>query len=233
MADNKHGREGNSADRWRLILLLDACEAANLCPIPLMRMHALAFLANVLAPVWSTQSYDGKILKRRGGPFYPELQAQLDRLVGLGFVLISNVSHTEENGQWTLAGSFGLNEELTRPVLALAEKFAEERLTREFFRRLAYATSRLTKPLESVIEFDATWSDNRTGEGDVVDFAEWRRANYSAFTANFFERLTDTGSQKTAGDRLQMYMFLLDRKGADSLKIGGENGAPRAIARSN
>jgi hypothetical protein len=231
MADSTSLGPGEYADRWRLILLLDACEAANLCPIPLARIHALAFLSNVLAPVWSTRSYDGKILKRRGGPFYPELQAQLDRLVGLGFVTISNLSHTEENGQWTLAGSFALNEDLTRPVLSLADVFTDEQITREFFRRLTYATSRLTRSLESVVEFDATWSDNRTGEGDVVDFAEWRRANYSAFTANFFEKLTTTGSQKTAGDKLQMYMLLLDRRREGSAKIGGVNGATRSIAR--
>lgn len=233
MPDGNRNDTDEYADRWRLILLLDACEAANLCPIPITRIHALAFLANVLAPVWSVQSYDGKILKRKGGPFYPELQAQLDRLVGLGFVLISDVAYSEDNGQWTLAGSFALNEDLTRPVLELASIFSEERLTREFFRRLTYAASRLARPLESIVEFDATWSDTRTGEGDVVDFAEWRRANYSAFTAEFFERLTTTGSQKTAGDKLQMYMLLLDRKMADDSKLDGGNGKKQALASSN
>lgn len=232
MANSTPSASDDYADRWRLILLLDACEAANLCPIPLNRLHALAFLANVLAPVWSAQSYDGKILKRKGGPFYPELQAQLDRLVGLGFVLISNVSHSEEEGEWNLAGSFALNENLTRPLIALGDLFGEERLARIFFRRLAYAASRLSRPLESVVELDATWSDTRTGEGDVVDFAEWRRANYSAFAANFFEKLTATGSQKTAGDKLQMYMLLLDRKKADGSTGGGGNGTTQSIASS-
>jgi len=232
MPDRKFFRLDDYADRSRLILLLDACEAANLCPVPLTRIHSLAFLANVLAPIWSTRSYDGKILKRKGGPFYPELQAQLDRLVGLGFVLISEVAHSEDDGNWTLAGSFALNEDLTRPVLRTLEAFAEERLAREFFRRLTYAASRLTRPLENVVEFDATWSDDRTGEGDVVDFAEWRRANYSAFTANFFGKLTTTGSQKTAGDKLQMYMMLLDRKNATSAEMGGGNGSTKTIARS-
>jgi len=234
MADRKTSEKDEYADRWRLVLLLDACEAANLCPIPLARIHALAFLANVLAPVWSTQSYDGKILKRRSGPFYPELQVQLDRLVGLGFVTISSVSYVEEDdGQWALVGSFALNDELSQPVLSLANRFSEEKITREFFRRLAYAASRLSRSLEDVVEFDATWSDTRTGEGDIVDFSEWRRANYSAFTANFFENLTTAGSQKTAGDKLQMYMHLLDRRMNDSLnglELGGRNEKTRSIA---
>lgn len=233
MADVSANGAYEYADRLRLMLLLDACEAANLCPIPIARVHAIAFLANVLAPVWSRNSYDGKILKRRRGPFYPELQSELDRLVGLGFVVLSNVSYTEDDGEWMLAGSFALNDELAQPVLRLADAFSGERITREFFRRLTYAASRLSRSLEDVVEFDATWSDNRTGEGDVVDFAEWRRANYSAFAANFFEKLTTTGSQKTAGDKLQMYLRLLDRKTIESIErstVGEANGKTRSIA---
>jgi hypothetical protein len=86
----------------RLVLLLDACEAADLAPIPVSRLHAFAFLANILAPVWSEHSFDGKILKRSGGPFYPELQRDLDRLVGLGIATVHDVGHVKERGRWRL-----------------------------------------------------------------------------------------------------------------------------------
>jgi hypothetical protein len=176
-------------DRLRLLLLLDACEAADLAPVPVMRLHALAFLSNVLSPIWSAESYDGKILKRRGGPFYPELQRQLDRLVGLGLVAVHDVRHVEEEGKWRIEARFSL-----MPGMA--------------------------QPLEDLVKFDATWSDARTGVGDVIDFAEWRRANYSAFAARMFENLSAKGATIGRGDKLHLYMRFLERK-ATSL-IGAE-----------
>jgi len=199
-------------DRLRLVLLLDACEAANLTPIPVRRFHALAFLANVLAPIWSVGSYDGKILKRKGGPFYPELQKQLDRLVGLGFVAVSGVRHVNEEGQWRLEGSFGLNSSMTAEIVSTAKLFHSERASMEFLRRLAFAASRLKEPLENLVLFDVTWSDGRTGTGDVIDFSEWKAANYSAFAANTFDKVAPHGLSAGRGDKIQLYMRLLERK---------------------
>jgi hypothetical protein len=199
-------------DRLRLILLLDACEAADMAPIPVMRLHALAFLANVLAPIWSVGSYDGKILKRRGGPFYPELQKQLDRLVGLGFVTVTGVRQVNEDNQWRLDGSFALRTDTTQHIIECAKIFAAERDAIEFLRRLAFAASRLRQPLENLVRFDATWSDQRTGIGDVIDFSEWKMANYSAFAAQMFERVAPHGPTVGRGDKLPLYMRFLELK---------------------
>ncbi|WP_434848615.1 hypothetical protein [Bradyrhizobium oligotrophicum] len=199
-------------DRLRLILLLDACEAADIAPIPLMRIHALAFLANVLSPIWSVRSYDGKILKRRGGPFYPELQTELDRLVGLGFVTVCGVRHIQDEGRWRLDGSFALRSESAEAVIDVARAFQGERDTIDFLRRLAFAVSRLKEPLEDLVQFDATWSDKRTGVGDVIDFSEWRSANYTAFVAETFTKLGPLGSTIGRGDKLPLYMRYLERK---------------------
>ncbi len=65
--------------RVRLVVLLDAAEAAGLVPIKILRFHAFAYLSNVLAPVWDLSVFDGKGFKRRGGPFYPALQRDLIR----------------------------------------------------------------------------------------------------------------------------------------------------------
>lgn len=200
------------ADRLRLVLLLDACEAADLAPVPVMKLHAFAFLANVLAPIWSVESYDGKILKRRGGPFYPELQKQLDRLVGLGFVTIHSVRHINEDGRWRLDGSFALNTSTTAHIIEAARLFSSERTATVFLRRLAFAAARLSQPLENLVVFDATWSDQRTGTGDVIDFSEWRAANYSAFAAKLFDELTPRNLKTSRGDKLQLYARLLERR---------------------
>jgi hypothetical protein len=202
----------NLSDRLRMLLLLDACEAADMVPVPVLRLHALAFLANVLAPIWSVESYDGKILKRRGGPFYPELQKQLDRLVGLGLVVVSGVKHIKDEGGWRLEGAFALNPDRAERVIASAKSFASERDAIEFLRRLAFAVARLRDPLENLVVFDATWSDQRTGVGDVIDFSEWKAANYSAFAAQMFGQLQPQGPRLRRGDELPLYLRFLQRK---------------------
>ncbi|MGJ4965229.1 hypothetical protein [Bradyrhizobium sp. HKCCYLRH3061] len=200
------------SDTLRLILLLDACEAADLTPIPVARFHALAFLANVLAPVWAENSFDGKILKRQAGPFYPEIQRELDRLVGLGLVAVHNVGHVKDRNRWRLDGSFSLEDQRAKDIIEFAEAFEAERATKEFFRRLAFASTRLKQPIEQLVFEDVTWADKRTGTGDVIDFSEWQTANYSASAAQYFDRLSPRGLRLSRGDRLQLYMHLLERR---------------------
>ncbi|WP_422004062.1 hypothetical protein [Pyruvatibacter mobilis] len=209
MTDHQHN---SYDDRLRLLLLLDACEVADISPIPIMRFHALAFLANVLGPVWSLDSYEGKILKRRGGPFYPELQEQLDHLVGLGLVSIHNIGHSLIDERWRLEGDFALNVEATRSLIEVAASFSSEQRVMTFLRRLAIAASQMDEPVEALVGFDATWSDQRTGTGDVIDFSEWRRANYSAYAIQAFEQSVSKGVSSTRGDRLQVYMRYLERR---------------------
>jgi hypothetical protein len=177
-----------------------------------MRFHALAFLANVLSPIWSVESYEGKIFKRNGGPIYPLLQRELDCLVGLGLASIHDVRHAQEKGQWRVEGSFALHSKNAARIIERACFFEAERAAITFLRRLAFAVARLERPLEEVISFDATWSDKRTGTGDVIDFSEWRNANYSAYAANFFEKVAPAGVSVGRSDKLQLYMRLLERK---------------------
>lgn len=84
--------------RVRVLQLLDAAERAGITPIPAPRLHAFAYLADVLSPVWNLPPFDGKILKIKGGPHYPDLQRELDRLVVLGLVEVSNLRYLERPG---------------------------------------------------------------------------------------------------------------------------------------
>src|SRR5262245_59310808 len=100
--------------RVRLLVLLDAAEQAGLAPIKILHLHSFAYLSNVLAPVWEFVPLDGKILKRRGGPYYPALQRDLDALVGKGMVVITGLAHLrDEERRWRLEGSYRLNREFS------------------------------------------------------------------------------------------------------------------------
>ena len=96
-------------------------------------------------------------------------------------------------------------------AIEVARAFRAEREVMDFLRRLAFAASRLKEPLESLVQFDATWSDKRTGIGDVIDFSEWKNANYSAFAAHTFEQLGPLGPTIGRGDKLPLYMRFLER----------------------
>jgi hypothetical protein len=72
--------------------------------------------------------------------------------------------------------------------------------------------SRLKRPLEDLVQFDATWSDKRTGVGDVIDFSEWQEANYSAFAAQTFGELEPLGNTIGRGEKLPLYLRYLERR---------------------
>lgn len=188
-------------------MLLDAAEGAGLVPLPLLRLHTLAYLANVLAPVWDMPAQDGKILKRRGGPFYPSLQKDLDRLVGMNVVEISSLGYSlDESGRWRLEGSYKLNGQLANPVLRQARQFEDEARFINFIQELAYALSALSdEEIDRAMMEDATYSDPLIDVGNVVDFAEWRLLNYTANAADELGRVSPDGGA-TLGEKLHFYV---------------------------
>ncbi len=199
--------------RVRLVVLLDAAETAGLVPIPILRLHAFAYLSNVLAPVWNLSALDVKVFKRRGGPFYPALQRDLDRLVGMGVVKITGLGHArDDDGRWRLEGSYRLNHELAVPMLRQLNTYEEEVRLVSFVQELAYALSALSDDdLDLAFSEDATYSNPLVSFDNVVDFDE-RLSNYSANAAQYFDRLIPGGGRATPGEKLHLYVRHLHRR---------------------
>lgn len=196
------------ARRVRLVLLLDAAEKAGLVPLPLNTLHALAYFSNVLAPVWELTALDGKVLKQRGGPFYPALQTDLDCLVGAGVALISELGHAlNEDGHWRILGSYRLNHQFAERVLSAVADYGEESRLLVFIQELAYALSSLSDhELGRSTAADATYSDPGIDRDNVVDFAEWSIVNYSANAANTFATLVPGASRAAVGELVNLYV---------------------------
>jgi hypothetical protein len=189
-------------------VLLRAAEQAGLVPLPILRLHTFAYLSNVLAPVWRLTALDGKILKRRGGPYYPSLQQDLDRLVGMGLATISGLSHArDEDNRWRLEGAYRLNFGLAQDALDCLAEFEDERRLAAFLQELAFALSALTdQELDRAMTEDATYADPVVSAGNVVDFAEWQDKNWSANAAAQFEQFMPAGIHATPGEKLHMYV---------------------------
>lgn len=207
-----HTATQEDEERWaplrrcvRLIMLMHASGTAGLAPIGILQLHSLAYLSNVLAPVWELRPLDGKVMKRRGGPFYPVLQHDLDGLISQGLVLITNLGYKRDNdGRWRLDGNFYLNDRLADPIIK--HYYEAENHMAVFIEELVYAFSALSEEdLQSVVSEDATYADKLTAFGNVVDFGEWRTLNYSANAANYFSRLLPGGALPTLGEKLHLY----------------------------
>jgi hypothetical protein len=198
----------------RLLVLLSAAEEAGISPLRILRLHAFAYLSNVLAPVWELHAFDGKVLKRRGGPFYPTLQRDLDRLVGMGLVQVRDLSHVQDDEKrWRLEGWYRLNHEFSNVVLECVASYEEERRLLSFIQELAFALSALTDgELDNAVSEDATYSDPLVSFGNIVDFDEWRTKNYSANAARRFETLLSNGAHATRGEMLHLYVRHLNRR---------------------
>ena len=199
--------------RVRLVILLDAAEAAGLVPIKILWLHAFAYLSNVLAPVWDLPVLEGAVLKRQGGPFYPELQQDLDRLVGIGVADLSRIGHVQdESGRWRLEGAYRLNRRFAKPIVATLQEFEEESRLGTFVLELGYALSALSdEDLDKAVAEDATYSDQMISNDNVIDFESRSAKNYSATAAHEFSRIVP-GGNATSGEKLHLYVRHLHRR---------------------
>ena len=178
--------------RCRVLLLLDAAEQAGIAPLPSVRLHAFAYLADVLSPVWKLVPFDGKVYKAEGGPRYPDLQDEIDSLVVLGLVQVRDlVYEPRPEGRARISGSYGLNFALASALATLPED-----------------------EIELATHVDVTYR-TQAQLHNVVDFAEWvddkRAANPSWRAADRFEAFLPAESKMLAGEKLYLYAAYLGR----------------------
>ena len=114
--------------RVRVLMLLDAVDYAVLGPISVQRFHTFAFLADVLSPIFRFVSISGKILKRRSFPYFPDLQWELDRLIGLDLVTTIDLAPIVEESQAYITFSLALQRTRSSPVLNVV--YSTERVFR-------------------------------------------------------------------------------------------------------
>lgn len=193
----------------RLLLLLAGAADAGLEPVPLPLLHALAYLSNALAPVWRLQPFDGKVLKRRGSPFYPALQWDVDRLVCRGVINASDVRYVEDSGEWRIDASYTLNAEFANQVLDEIRAVGFEPGLEKFCAELAQAMAGLPpEDIAAVLGEDAAYGDPTVEISNVVNFAEGRAVNYAANSAAVFR----PDLSLTPGERVHLYVqHLQDR----------------------
>jgi hypothetical protein len=157
---------------------------------------------------------DGKVLKSTRGPFYPDLQRDLDSLVGLGLVDIHDLRHElDSDRRWHLSAAFAPREQASSPVCDFIRTFADEQRASDFLLELCLAITGIPKETigQAALE-DATYSDPMTAAGNVLDFDEWQRRNFSARAAEMFATVVPRSVALRPAEKLHLYMRHLQER---------------------
>lgn len=202
---------GATAQTVRVLTLLDALAAAGLAPSSSRALHELAYLANVLAPVFDLAPLDATLLKRKSGPYYPELQQTIDRLVGRGLVEARETRYEldEIEQRYRISASYNLRRSEVQAALdRYRQLYPVESL---FLDELAAAYSALSDAEQGHVALgDARYADVSVDDNNVIDFGEWASVekNFSRNAAMTFA----PGRHLDPAERLYLYLDHLQRR---------------------
>ena len=210
-----------------MLLLLDAAERAAIKPLAGARLHAFAYLADVLSPVWGLPPFDGSVLKLEGGPHYPDIQNELDRLVVQGLVEVEQLRYLERPGGGArIDGNYSLNfasEHLLPILAALGAENAEDAFdlrdntAHRFLIDLATALSTLPNDeIDVAASVDATYDNQLIDTSNIVDFEptpiEADNRNPSVAVTRRFQHFFPDDARLSVGERLYLYAAYLGKR---------------------
>jgi len=201
--------------RVRLCQLLESAERAALAPIDTDKLHAFAYLCDILSPVWGLTPFDRRILKTGRPPFYPDLQREVDRMVAMGLFDVSDLSYRKApDGSMIFQARYALRfasphgRQLREALDADSEAAASQAYLDELARALATLRD---DDIASAASEDATYDDPSISSGDVIDFGDAaRRVRTHEATASLDQLFPDI--HLTPARRLYMYAHYLGRK---------------------
>ena len=208
-----------SADHWRrtwLVLLLDGAAKAGLTPVDQTVIHQAAFLANALAPVYDLPIEHGLVTRWKRGPFFSEVQWDLDRLVVMGLATLHSAETREDGEGWWFRARYatGLR---TRAFLAEIEHLEQVQRWSRFHRELMASLASLPdSDLRWATLADANYAN--TVDGDllasevVIDFDDHRKRNFTTRTVRRIDRQLPKGIALEDRDRIHLYLGYLAQR---------------------
>lgn len=200
--------------RARVLQIVAALEEAGATPIANRDLHAVAYLANVLSPMWDIDPLEGSVLKSREGPRSTLFEQQLDSCVSRGLITVVSLDDDLESPN-RLSATYRIDAARARPVLAVINGFPDERQVRTFLNELAFAFADIDPDLrdDTAVE-DAAWTNPSVADNRVVDFAEFveQSGNPSFNVMQSLQRYAPKGVTYSRAEKLAMYLRLLKRR---------------------
>jgi hypothetical protein len=201
--------------KLRAVMLLESARIAGIIPLPAEALHNLAYFSNLLAPLWKLKPLDGKVLRLKRGPYYPDLQSEIDALVVSGVVKLINLRYKQipDTSQWQVLADYSLNKDAAAPILNCIAEWEEEQNTLAFIRELILSISALSNTqLKDVEVEDATYSNDINGYGNVIDFGEWRSENPSVEAAEYFQEIMPDHLALSKSNKLNLFISHLGHR---------------------
>lgn len=200
----------------RVIGILAAAGEAGLIPFGARQLQTVGFFADALAPVWDVQILDAQLLKRRDSPNSSVIQADVDRLVGLGVLIATDVRHCEDADRlWRLEAEYALNAEFAEPILAAAREFDTYAREFAFLTEVVLALAGFgALQIDRASAFDASYGDAIVDPGSMVDLAS-AEGNQTARVAVRFDELLSPDISLSDSEMIHLYLReLYDRLSA-------------------
>lgn len=209
MPSDNVSRAQKAALKLRIVMLLEAARLSGMNPLPAEILHNLAYFSNLLAPLWQLKPLDGKVLRLKRGPYYPDLQRQIDHLVATGLVTLSNLRYEQlpDSGHWQVLADYRLDTSRAEPVLHCISSWEKEQSEFSFIRELMLSISSLSDLQLKAVEIDdATYSSNVIGYGNVIDFGEWKNDNPSVDAAEYFQKIMPGNIYLSRSNKLNFFI---------------------------
>ncbi|HEV2806314.1 MAG TPA: hypothetical protein VGW57_15430 [Chthoniobacterales bacterium] len=200
-----------SGRAW-LLLLFSALGEAGLLPVPKMRLHRVLYLSNCLAPVFESKAPVDRVVKYFRGPFYPDAQWDIDRLMAGNLLILTEIQYglVDERGSW-IDARYDLaadGKRVTHDLLSLPSL----RRIYGFLVELANAFSSLADDrLDNTALKDVNYTAPAKARGALISF-DSPQVNYSVQTAELFRHLAPVTPIANRREQLFLYVRYLDRR---------------------
>lgn len=201
---------------WVLGLVVMA-NWSGLRPLSKAHAHALVFLANSLAPIYEDTGLEARVIKHEHGPFYPDAQWDLDRLVGQGLLNVSGVTLSNNGGRWWMDGAYEASAN-GRAAFTECRNLPLLRRSYSFLLELTNAFASLQRDARNRAALvDVIYATPNRANRTALVFEEAEQ-NYSSLTAVAFDELAGPDVVLTPKERLQLYFGYLE----EHAKLSGE-----------
>ncbi len=203
--------EVNLRNRAWLLGLLVLSRRAGLRSIEKTQIHALVFLANGLAPIYDDVGVETRVIRHEYGPFYPDAQWDLDRMVGQGLLEVDSVEYQPMSGKlWRLMANYSV----TSAGLTLYGQLNDLPLLHRSFRFLlelvsAFATLQREVMATAALQ-DAIYRTPGKPHWAALVFEQFED-NFAVQTADAFETLVGEEVTLSPKERLNLYLAYLGR----------------------
>lgn len=200
--------EADTRRKTRIVALLHSASETGQVRVERRWIHAVAYLSNVLSPMWDAVPLITEMLKTDGAPYDPTLQRSLESLVGAGLVVVHDARMVEVRpGTWNFDASYSLRHPEVDPIIAGLGRYPDELLAMQAMREVFLLLAGLPADVaDQILRLDATYDDPRVGLNSLVTLYGVGEGNLSVAVTKRFGSVVGSGLSLSSLDEIGLYL---------------------------